>query len=737
MANYVPRPQLHQKIKEQLHDQNPDTGDSPRTLVVYGLGGAGKPQLVLNYMRDYRRDYTALFWVEAGSKETIERDYIKIYHLLYGPQSELVKLEDAVLEVKRWFHKRKGQYLLVLDSADDIDNDQSKGYIDLRYFMPDAPGLHIIITSRNATAKEITQLSPVEVAEMGLLEATELFKQAAKMTHETDEIKKIVEELGRLALAITLAGSYVSATPRLSSDIRKYLPEYRQRREKLLERRPTQVVHRYAQSVRSTWETSFKVIEDDNPVAARLLSLLAFVNFEDIFLGLFGMVDTDPLASSPGRAVESSEAKISPSPEWRSFLFNGQRSTVHELESAFNVLQTYSLIQYRSDQESYAMHKLVNAWGQDRLEDDKKAKLSVLALELVADATVKDIGGLGHQVRLVPHVMVSFEIYSRLHAQRVENVQDILARVKTMGNFLRKLGRRSESYNIARFRSSKAELLLGKEHVDTLNSMGDLAVVSTELGRFEEAEQIIRQVMTLREQRLGKEHPDTLMSMKSLAMTLIYQGRCQEAEQINREVMTLQEQKLGKEHSNTLTSMNNLGTALCSQGKHQEAEQIFRDVMMLNEKILGKEHFHTLASMNSLTTTLTFQGKYRKAKQTCRELLSLQEVKLGKEHPETLHTCFSLAFLLHRSKEYESAKLFYKQAYAGFRKKLGNSHPDTANCNRAFLSMLREEQANTMRTGNEGFSNSQRWGFRNALWSETHSGAARHGSWDVLSDPDC
>ena len=83
-----------------------------RILVVWGLGGAGKSQLVLNYIREYRRDYTAVFWIEAGSKESIERDYVQIYRLLYSRQTdtgqEMVKVKDAVAAVKRWFHGRGG-----------------------------------------------------------------------------------------------------------------------------------------------------------------------------------------------------------------------------------------------------------------------------------------------------------------------------------------------------------------------------------------------------------------------------------------------------------------------------------------------------------------------------------------------------------------------------------------------------------------------------------------------------
>ena len=200
----------------------------------------------------------------------------------------------------------------MLDSADTIDNQQDRSYVDLQYFMPDVSGVDIIITSRSGTAKEMTRLKAVEVGEMEPSEATELFQRMAKMreigSEAIEEIVRIVKELGCLALAITLAGSYVSVTPRLSSDIRRYLPEYRQRRKELLQRRPKQHVHRYGASVLSTWESSFEAIAMQNPAAARLLCLLAFMNFEDIFVDLFGADRNGLLAGEPEYIAEESEA---------------------------------------------------------------------------------------------------------------------------------------------------------------------------------------------------------------------------------------------------------------------------------------------------------------------------------------------------------------------------------------------------------------------------------------------
>lgn len=65
---------------------------------------------------------------------------------------------------------------MILDSADTIDNDRDKTYVDLRYFMPDAPEVHVVIISRSSTAKELIMLDAVEVTDMELLEEIELFQ---------------------------------------------------------------------------------------------------------------------------------------------------------------------------------------------------------------------------------------------------------------------------------------------------------------------------------------------------------------------------------------------------------------------------------------------------------------------------------------------------------------------------------------------------------------------------------
>ena len=404
----------------------------------------------------------------------------------------------------------------------------------------------------------------IEVADMEPSEAVALFRRGAKLQEEGQEIRtevaQIVKELEHLALAITLAGSNISVTPRLSSDIRRYLPEYRQRRKELLRQRPQQHIHRYGENVLSTWEASLYAIAHQHPAASRLLSVLAFMNFDDIFMDLF---DRNAI-----HVMERPETLSLSAQTWRSYIFPETDGNSYELESAFQTLQMYSLVQWRSDQRSYSMHKLVHIWGQDRLEATSQEQLSSLTLELLADATADYQSDASYRLRLVPHMMVSFGIYSQTHDSMGETTGNRLTTIRRIGDFLYTIGRWTEAYNTHVFYFQGMRKLLGVEHPDTLTSMNNLASVLDRQGKYKEAKEMHRQELALCEMVLGKERPSTLTSMNNLALVLNRQGKYEEAEEMHRQTLALCETVLGKEHPSTLRSMNNLVNVLGHRASH-------------------------------------------------------------------------------------------------------------------------------------------------------------------------
>jgi Tfp pilus assembly protein PilF len=79
---------------------------------------------------------------------------------------------------------------------------------------------------------------------------------------------------------------------------------------------------------------------------------------------------------------------------------------------------------------------------------------------------------------------------------------------------------------------------------------------------------------------LGKEHSDTLASMNNLTTVLRDQGKY-EVEEIHQQALRLVETVLGKEYPSIMTSMCNLAGVLSDQGKDEEAEEMLRQTLRL------------------------------------------------------------------------------------------------------------------------------------------------------------
>lgn len=232
---------------------------------------------------------------------------MQIHHLLYEvhnvPGLQPVRAEDAVPAVKPWFDGSRKRWLFIFDSADHIEPEHDPTAVDLRYLMPYDPSVDVIVTTRNVNVSKMSRLGGLEVAEMTSEEAITLFLKEAEITAVTGEQKAevalIAEEVGYLALAVSLAGAYVAATPRLRTDITLYLPEYRRRRRELLDQKPEQLVHQYGASVLTTWETSYAAVHRPEPWAGHFLSLLGWLHWEDTFMSLFEVFEESKEPKEP------------------------------------------------------------------------------------------------------------------------------------------------------------------------------------------------------------------------------------------------------------------------------------------------------------------------------------------------------------------------------------------------------------------------------------------------------
>ncbi|RDW70414.1 hypothetical protein BP5796_08811 [Coleophoma crateriformis] len=580
VCNFVNRPALYSLMREQLHDTLSEQQVHSKILVVFGLGGAGKSQLTLKYAETHRDDYTGVFWIEAGQKESIEKGYRQLYSQLFeNKESTDLAADIAIARVKSWFDGRDGRWLFVLDSADTIDHDNEDSYIDLRNYIPTASSVDVIITTRSSEARAITKLRPVEVAELEIAEAVELLRNSNLMHAPEQVLVDIVKELGYLALAISLAGAYISATPRLKNNIHGYLPEYHERRKILLSRKPTKLIDQYGESVLTTWESSFTAICKVSPAASQLLGLLAYLDPDDIPELFFQMDEKQ---------------------DWQSEIFPGGALDKYKFEDVFRTLRTYSLVHYQDAKEAYYLHRLVHAWAYDRLEEKERDAFCITSLNLLATISSGSTSTPEFRIRVVPHIMMSYRLSIRVYEASSNRRGNIIDYFGELGGFLRAEGHWAAELQFRKFCCRENDQLLGQEHPDTLTSMAALASTYQNQGRWKEAEELFVQVTETRKRVLGQEHPDTLTT--NLASTFWNQGRWKEAEELEVQVMETRTRVLGQEHPDTLISMNNLAWTWEGQGRDEEALHLMLSCLELSARKFGVDHPYTIARSRTYNT---------------------------------------------------------------------------------------------------------------------------------------
>jgi hypothetical protein len=154
-AHFVARETELSKMHELLHSH------SDRTCVVlYGLGGIGKTQLAIEYIRRHMEKYTAIFWLNANDEDSLKLSFRDIAQqvLQYRPLTSVLSsvdqdkdLDQVVSAVKDWLDfPRNTRWLMIYDNFDNpkTPNNPDDLAVDIRQFLPRSNHGSIIITTR-------------------------------------------------------------------------------------------------------------------------------------------------------------------------------------------------------------------------------------------------------------------------------------------------------------------------------------------------------------------------------------------------------------------------------------------------------------------------------------------------------------------------------------------------------------------------------------------------------------
>ncbi|KAJ7881694.1 hypothetical protein B0H13DRAFT_2540395 [Mycena leptocephala] len=631
--------QGRQNILNKMHQYfTTDTGKQ-HIYVLHGLGGAGKTQIALKFIKQSLSHFSNVFMVDTSTSETIDTGLKNI--------AVAKQIGDSSRDALDWLTSKVEDWLLFFDNADDPG-------INLHDFIPQCGHGNILITSRNPGLC-VYAGSHSHVSDMDEEDAVTLLLTSAAQevsSHNQQIATEIVKALDYLALAIIQAGAFISKSGALDS----YLDLYTRNRAQLLSEKPAQAHDHYAWTVYTTWQMSFTKLSHP---AATFLQLCSFLHHkgisEDIFCNA-SMYRFQPTGPSEEELQNFLSHFVGPTGEWDSLRFLNVTSEI----------KAYSLISFDSETKMFSIHPLVHAWSQTMVSDLELYQFMAGSILGMAIAKIPNQDLQLASLRLLAHV---------------ESVQ-----MNTGGtsNFWAEYGQ--IFYKATKFKKAeklqmtlleKQIELLGENHLDTLCAMSDLAKTHKNLGELKKAEKLELAVLEKRKQFLGENHPLTLHAMGNLGTTYKRLGKFQRAKELEVVVLEKQRELLGENHPDTLRTMRNLASTYSYLGELQKAEELEIVVLDKQTQLLGENHPYTLCAMGNLASTYSYLGELQKAKDLEIVALEKQKELWGENHLDTLCTMENLGITYKRLGEFQRAEELEVVVLEKLKQFLGENHPDT------------------------------------------------------------
>jgi len=649
------------------------------TQAIAGLGGVGKTQVALEYAYRYAPEYERVWWVRAEGAVSLAEGYAALAREL-NLQEKDAQDQGVVKEAVRRALGLGGKWLLIFDNAEDPRLVQE--------YLPPRGG-HALITSRSS---HWSDLAPVVELQVWPPEEAEAFILKRTGSQDEDKARELAQELGYLPLALEQAGAYITAA---KTNLRDYLQLFQNRRRELWdhEKPPSG----YPDTVATTWDISFKRLQQESPQGADLLNLCAFLAPDDIPKELLAQ-GAEHLPPRLARVVNDPLA----------------------LNAALAALRRYSLLEVGGD--ALAVHRLVQAVVRDRLDNIGKKKWAGAAVEVVNAAFPPGNFDVKPETwtwcgRLLPHALeagghteallvalpavtqvlnqAGIYFYIRAEFREASKVLErallldeaaygsdhptVANRLNNLGTVLQALGDLAGAKVHFERALAIVEAVHGPEHPTVAGFANNLGYVLCALGYLEVAKVHFERALAIDEAAYGPNHPEVARDVNNLGSVLRGLRDLAGARVYFERALAIVKAVHGPEHPTVAICTNNLGGVLKELGDLMGAKAHYERALAIDEAAYGPKHPQVAIRVNNLGSVLAVLGDLKGTKALVERALVIDEETYGLNHPMVASRLNNLGFVLQAQGNLEGAKAHYERALRIYRQFLGEDHPRTQN----------------------------------------------------------
>ncbi|MET9463825.1 tetratricopeptide repeat protein [Streptomyces sp. NPDC006544] len=583
--------------------------------VLHGLGGCGKTAVACALFEHATADGQRIgLWVNASDTTSLRSGMLAVAADRGATDGELTAAHSGLRAAADlvWDHLDRSDrpWLLVIDNADDPSVLRDGGWLR------SSPRGTVLVTSRQASSRWWPGARLLQVGVLPRADAAQVLRDLAPDAGTAEEAEEIADRLGRLPLALTLAGTFLS-----HQVISPWtLTEYGQRLDiDLIDQGALGTVGDSRHLVSSTWELSLDAVAEQGlPEAETLLRLLACWASDPLPLSLLAGLELG--ADLPAGRIE---------PALRGLL---DHSLTELVPGPPRSLRTHGVLL-----DSVARGTPV---GQRRQLALKAAELLLGLLPEIPERGIKAAPFrplAPHVLALLRRIPTGDDTDRPVAESATECALRLAVNLHRSGDSASALAVGEQAVDLARTR-------LGDEHPLVLRLRQRVARTLRRLGRYGEAETLARRTLADCERLFGPTAPDTLESCVVLSLVLLVDGREAEGAVLMRRALESRIEVLGPVHPMTLRSRYLMLEFLRGPALVREIEDAATLIRECSDT-MGPDHTITMGAEVNYANALYYAGRPAEALPFARRAFTTAERRYGPDYQVTLasRSLFALA----------------------------------------------------------------------------------------------
>ena len=624
--------------------------------VLHGLGGCGKTAVAFALFRHATTDAGRIgLWVNASDAASLRGGMLAVAADRGATDAELIGarsgLRPAADLVWQYLDRSAEPWLLVLDNAD------SPALLRDGSWVRTSPAGTVVVTSRQAGADWWPGAELLKVGVLPRDAAALVLHDLAPHAGTIDEAAAVADRLGRLPLALSLAGGFLA-----HQVIDPWtLADYRRQIDRGAAIDPIELIDQGSAAgsdsrhlVSRTWQLSIDALSSKGlPEAAALLRLLACWAGDPLPLSLLSNADLG--AGLPSFRVESA---------LRGLL---DQSLTELVPSSVRSMRTHGVL----------LDSVARIIAVGEREQVAKAAAQLLATIL---PEIPERGPQDPRVAmLAPHVLALLRRVANwgLGGSAAEAAGECALRLVIA---IHRSGDYASALALAQEAAELAAQCLSKDNVLVLRLHRRIGRALFRLGRFEESETLHRRILEDCERILGADALDTLDSCLALSKPIWHQGRTRDAVALRQRTAADRVKLLGNTHPLTLHAR----MQVVSGARDPDMNELVAagpDLIADCRRTVGEDAQLTLTAELNYAYILTQVGRPREALPYSRRAFSGYERHLGPDYPLTLGIRRTLSMALAAFGRYEEAIAHLEAVIEKRIKILGPDHPWNAEDN--------------------------------------------------------